>query len=193
MRLGQNDRQADGSPTLGKVIVSMAGRSLIGVATDFSFLYTVGRSIIIVRPKMLNTELEQLKMAFRGRQKPNKWVRENLHPVDSLDAEDFVRDIESGHDRAILFQSAIPYFALLTDEARLFLFPDYLGTLIPYPHQILETVCELEAERGQALLASFAPGEREAVMQFIDSISRWESMRPYLDEVLKFSALVKTK
>ncbi len=77
-----------------------------------------------VRPDMLDSEFQRLKTAFRDRQKPSRWVRENMHPVDSEDATDFVRDIESGHDRADLFESAIPYFALLTDEARLFLLPD---------------------------------------------------------------------
>ena len=128
---------------------------------------------------MLDSELQRLKITFRDRQKPSKWVRENMHPVDSEDATDFVRDVESGHDRADLFQSAIPYFALLTDEARLFLFPDYLGALIPYPHQILDAVCDLEDERGQVLVASLSPAEKDAVMQFVHCLSKWESMRPY--------------
>ncbi len=56
-------------------------------------------------------ELGGLKSAFAGRQKPQKWVLDDLHPVDWLDATDFVRDIEGGEDRCLLFQSAIPYFA----------------------------------------------------------------------------------
>jgi hypothetical protein len=138
---------------------------------------------------MLDSELQRLKLAFRDRQKPSRWICDNLDPLHAELAVDFVHDIESGHDRADLFQSAIRYFSLLTDEARVFLLPDYLGTLIPYPHQVLFTVCELEHERGQVLLASLAPAEREAVIQFIDSLSTWEDMRPYSDEVKELAAL----
>src|SRR5881394_314157 len=51
------------------------------------------------------TELARLKSAFAGRQKPTIWFREDLHPVDLLDATGFVRDIEGGKDRSLLFQS----------------------------------------------------------------------------------------
>lgn len=78
-------------------------------------------------------KLDRLRSAFAGRQKPNNWVRNDLHPVDLLDATDFVREIEAGMDRSLLFQSAIPYFAFLTDEARLFLLPDLLATLGAIP------------------------------------------------------------
>lgn len=140
---------------------------------------------------MLDSELQRLKMAFRGRQKPSRWVCDNLDPLHTQLAADFVRDIESGCSRADLFQSAIRYYSLLTDEARLFLLPDYLGTLIPYPHQVLSMVCELENERGQVLFASLVPAKREAVVQFINSLSTWEDMRPYSDEVQRLAALAE--
>src|SRR4051794_29923628 len=103
------------------------------------------------------TELSRLKLAFAGRQKPTKWFRDDLHPVDLLDATDFVREIEEGKDRSLLFQSAIPYFAMLTDEARLFLLPDLLATLIPYPHEIVTKICDFEDDRGKVLLGSLEP------------------------------------
>lgn len=139
---------------------------------------------------MFDCEFQRLKTAFGSRVKPSSWVRENLNRVDDLDARDFVREVESGRDRAHLFQSAIPYFAFLTGEARLFLFPDYLRTLALYPHQILDTVCELEEKRGQELLASLFPAERQAVVDFIVSLSKWEGMSPYSRYVQKLLDLV---
>ncbi len=136
-------------------------------------------------------EIGELKSAFAGRQKPNNWVRDDLHPVDSLDATDFVRDIEAGKDRALLFQTAIPYFAFLTDEARLFLLPDLLATLIPYPHEIVTKVCDFGDERGKVLLRSLAPAERNAVAEFIRSLSEWEGMRPYSDSIEELAGFVE--
>jgi len=141
--------------------------------------------------KVLTTELGRLRAAFAGRQKPKNWVRNDLHPVDLLDATDFVGEIEAGEDRALLFQSAIPYFAFLTDEAQLFLLPDLLATLIPYPHEIVTKVCDFEDERGKFLLGALAPTERDAVAQFINSLSEWEGMRPYSDKIMELARLVE--
>jgi len=135
-------------------------------------------------------KLDRLRSTFAGRQKPSNWVRNDLHPVDLLDATDFVRDIEAGKDRSLLFQSAIPYFAFLTDEARLFLLPDLLATLVPYPHEIVTKVCDFEDERGRTLLASLAVAERDAVAQFLHSLSECEGMRPYSDDIKKLAGLV---
>src|SRR6266581_550222 len=107
-----------------------------------------GRSVPAFSMKTPTTELDRLKSAFSGRPKPRNWVRTDLRSVDLLDATDFVRDIEAGKDRSLLFQSAIPYFAFLTDEARLFLLPDLLATLITYPHEIVTKICDFEDERG---------------------------------------------
>jgi hypothetical protein len=63
--------------------------------------------------------------------------------------------------------------------------------MIPYPHQILTTVSDLEDERGKVLLASLAPAERDAVVQFIRSLSALESIRPYSDEAKKLADLVE--
>jgi hypothetical protein len=145
----------------------------------------------VVQLKALTSELARLKSAFAGRQKPDIWVRDDLHPVDSLDATDFVRDIEAGKDRDLLFQSVIPYFAFLIDEARFFLLPDLLAILIPYPHEIVTKVCDFEDERGKVLLGSLAPAERDAVAQFIHSLSEWEGMRPYLDRIKELAGLVE--
>jgi len=139
---------------------------------------------------MLDSELQRLKNAFRDRQNPSRWVRENLHPVDFEDATDFVREVESGHDKADLFQSAIPYFELLTNEARLFLLPDYLATLIPYPDQIIAVVVGLENQYGHELLASLSLAEHNAVMGFTDALSKWERMRPYADEFEQLATLL---
>jgi hypothetical protein len=128
--------------------------------------------------KAPTTELSRLKSVFAGRQKPANWFREGLHPVDLLDATDFVRDIEAGKDRSLLFQSVIPYFAFLSDEARLFLLPDLLDTLIPYPHEVVTKVCDFEAERGRTMPASLSLAEREAVTQFIHCLSEGQGMRP---------------
>ena len=136
-------------------------------------------------------ETSELRSAFASRQQPTKWIRDNLHPVDLLDATDFVRDIEAGQDRSLLFHSAIPCFALLTDEARLFLLPDLLATLIPYPHEIVTTICNFEDERGKALLGSLDPAESAAVAQFIHSLSEWEGMHPYSDEIRELAGLVE--
>ena len=136
-------------------------------------------------------ELGRLKSAFSGRQKPSTWVREDLHPVDLEDATDFVRDIEAGNERSILFQSAIPYFAFLSDEARLFLLPDLLSTLIAYPHEVVTQVCHFEDERGKALLISLTPAELEAVTRFIDCLSDWQVMRPYLDRIKELACLAE--
>jgi len=140
---------------------------------------------------MIDSELQRLKMAFRDRQTPSEWVCDNLDPLHAQFAADFVREVESGCNRADLFQSAIAYYSLLTDEARLFLLPDFLGTLIPYPHQAIYTVCAFESERGRALLVSLTPAELDAVMRFIDSLSRREDMRPYSDEVHQLAALAE--
>jgi len=137
------------------------------------------------------TELSRLRSAFAGRQKPANWFQEDLHPVDFQDATDFVRDIEAGKDRSLLFQSAIPYFAFLSDEARLFLLPDLLGTLIPYPHEVVTKICDFEDERGKAMLASLSSAEREAVSQFIHSLSEWQGMRPYSDQIKELTGLVE--
>ena len=141
--------------------------------------------------KAPTTELGRLKSAFAGRQKPTNWFLEGLHPVDLLDATDFVRDIEAGKDRSLLFQSAIPYFAFLSDEARLLLLPDLLGTLIPYPHEVVTKICDFEDERGKALLASLSPAEREAVTQFIHCLSEWQGMCPYSDQIKELAGLVE--
>jgi hypothetical protein len=141
--------------------------------------------------RALTTEFNQLKSAFAGRQEPRDWVRKDLHPVDLLDAGDLVRDIEAGKDRSLLFQSAIPYFAFLTDEARVFLLPDLLASLIRYPHEIMTMVCDFEDERGRALLASLEPAERDAVARFILSLSEWQGMHPYSDEIGKLIALTE--
>jgi len=135
--------------------------------------------------------LDHLKTAFATRKKPGHWVRHGLHPVDLLDATDFVKDIEAGKDRSLLFQSAIPYFALLTDEARLFLFPDFLATLVPYPHEIITMTGDLDDDRGQTLLASLTPTERDAIMQFIRSLSEQESFRPYSEDLSQLAGLVE--
>jgi hypothetical protein len=139
---------------------------------------------------MNDSDLQRLKTAFAKCPKPTIWVRHDLHPVDAMDAADFVRDIESGHDRALLFQSAIRYFELLTDEAQFFLFPDYLGTLIPYPYQVLDTVCWLEDERGLALLEALAPEERDAALQFVNALLKWEGMQPHAEYIQKLADLV---
>ncbi len=136
-------------------------------------------------------EIDRLKSAFTGRQKPKAWVRTGLHPVELLEATDFVRDIEAGKDRALLFQSAIPYFAFLTDEAQVFLLPDVLATLIPYPHEIVTKVCYFEDQRGNAILASLSPAERDAVAQFIHFLSEQQSMRPYWDDIKQLADLVE--
>jgi hypothetical protein len=136
-------------------------------------------------------ELDRLKSAFSGRQKPSNWGLNDLNPVDLLDTTDFMRAIEAGKDRTLLFQSAIPYFALLTDEARLFLLPDLLATLVPYPHEIVTKVGDFEDERGKALLASLSPAERDAVTQFIHFLSEREGMRPYSDEIKELAGLVE--
>jgi len=141
--------------------------------------------------KALTTELARLRAAFAGRQKPENWVRNDLHPVDLLDATDFVRDIESGKDRSLLFQSAIPYFAFLTDEARLFLLPDLLATLVPFPHEIVTKVCDFEDEPGKVLFRALRPTERDAVARFMHSLSEWEGMRPYSDEIKELANLVE--
>jgi len=56
----------------------------------------------------------------------------------------------------LLFQRAIPYFAFLTNEARIYLVPDYLSTSVQYPHQIISAVCELDDESDQVLLILLA-------------------------------------
>jgi hypothetical protein len=142
--------------------------------------------------KALTRETLKLKSAFAGRKKPGNWIRDDLRPVDLLDAADFVRDMKAGKDRAVLFQSAIPYFALLTDEARIFLLPDFLATLVAYPHEILTKVCDFEDERGKVLLRALNPEELNAVNQFLLALSEWGGMRPFLAEIKKMAALVDT-
>lgn len=136
-------------------------------------------------------ELDRLKSALAGRQKPSAWVRVDLHQLDLEDATDFVRDIEAGKDPSLLFQSAIPYFAFLSDEARLYLLPDLLGTLIPYPHEVVTMICHFEDERGRALLTSLTPAEREAVTQFIHCLFKRQGMRPYSDQIKELACLVR--
>jgi hypothetical protein len=133
-------------------------------------------------------KLTVLRSVFAARKKPSKWVRDDLHPVDVFDAVDFVRDIESGKDRSLLFQSAIPYFSFLTDEARGYLLPDLLATFIPYPHEIITKVCDFQDARGRALIESLAAEERIAVAQFIQFLSEWEGMIPYSAEIRELAS-----
>ncbi|EEF59990.1 hypothetical protein [Pedosphaera parvula] len=140
---------------------------------------------------MLEEELQSLRSAFKGRMKPERWVRDHLHPVDRLDAEDFVRDIEAGEDRALLFQSAIPYFAMLTDEARVFLLPDYLGTIAKYEHVVSDVAIELEPERSKSLLGSLTPAERAALLRFIRALAETEKMQFYLEELRELEQMVE--
>ena len=143
-----------------------------------------------VRREMIEEALRDLRFAFQRRPKPQKWVRDDLHPVYLLDATDFVRDIEAGKDRALLFQSAIPYFAFLTNEARVFLLPDYLGTITKYESFILSAVCDLDDERGKALLSSLTPAEQAAVRQFIAALSQSKDMQFYSEDIAKLAHLV---
>jgi hypothetical protein len=141
---------------------------------------------------MLDHALQELKLAFRTRAKPEKWVRDDLHWLDLLDATGFVEDIESGTDRADLFQSAIPYFAFLTIEARAFLLPDYLGTSLKYPHHILSVSSDLDDERGRELLASLTPLELNAMRGFVGALFRLDCARFYQENLSKLENLVQT-
>ncbi len=80
---------------------------------------------------------------------------------------------------------------MLTDEARLFLLPDLLASLIPYPHETVTKICDFEDERGMVLLGLLATAERDAVAQFIHSLSEWEEMRPYSEEIEKLAGLIE--
>lgn len=51
-------------------------------------------------------------------------------------------------------------------------------------------VCSLEDARGRTLLASLAPAERDAIGEFLQSLSEWEGMRSYLDEIKHLAGLV---
>jgi len=125
--------------------------------------------------KMLDTELENLKDGLRA-VRNQQVVRENLHPVDSLDATDFVRDIESDTTGRSLFQSAIPYFALLTDEARL-PFSRYLGTReSPIRTRYWPRSVSWKMSADGCFLRRSAPVERDAVTQLSISFEM-ESMR----------------
>jgi hypothetical protein len=139
----------------------------------------------------MEAALQDLRMAFQGRLEPKKWALDELHPVDLLDATDFVRDIQAGKDRALLFQSAIPYFALLTDEARAFLLPDYLATIVKYESHIISAVSELEDEGGKVFLASLSPAEQSAVSRFIEALARLERMQFYSEDIRKLTNLLK--
>ena len=140
---------------------------------------------------MLEEALQDLRLAFQSHPKPEKWVLDDLHPVDLEDATDFVRDVQSGEDRALLFQSAIPYFAFLSDEARVFLLPDYLCTITKYESHIITAVGELEDERGKLLLASLSPAALAAVSRFVEALSRSEGMQFYSEDIRKLTHLVE--
>jgi hypothetical protein len=140
---------------------------------------------------MLEDALTDLKVAFQSRTEPRKWVRDDLHPVDALDATDFIADIQAGKDRALLFQSAIPYFAFLTDDARFFLLPDYLGTIAKYESHVITAVSDLDDERGRALLASLTPAEAAAVSLFITALSRSPEMQFYAKVTQELASLLE--
>lgn len=141
---------------------------------------------------MLEDEVGLLRAAFQGRPKPREWVRQDLHPLDLLEATDFVRDVEAGADRATLFQGAIPYFALLTEEARVFLLPDYLATIAEYETHIISAACELAGERAKVVLTSLTAIERAAVKQFIDALFRQKCLKYYAEEICELTRILES-
>jgi hypothetical protein len=99
--------------------------------------------------------------------------------------------MKAGKDLALLFQGAIPYFACLTDEARVFLLPDYLGTIVEYDTHFIPAIVDFEGERGEALLASLTSAEQSALLQFIEALSQLDVMKFYSEEIRKLTSLVE--
>jgi hypothetical protein len=140
----------------------------------------------------MKTEPNALRAAFAKRPKPDKWVRDDLHPMDRMDGDYFVQHMKAGEDLALLFQSAIPYFALLTDEARLFLFPDYLATLFEDECHIFGVLAHFQGEHGKVLARLFTPAEREATLQFIDAFSKLERSKFYQEDFRELMDLISS-
>ena len=139
---------------------------------------------------MLEQELEHLKVAFESREKPEKWLREGLHPEEEKEAKTFEAAIKAGSDLTGLFQSDLPYFTFLSDEGRLAIFSSFLGSIAKYDLHVFDVVEDLESERGQELLECFSELEHDAVVGFVAALAELESMKPYMQEVEELADLV---
>ncbi|MDA7916500.1 hypothetical protein N9B94_04625 [Verrucomicrobia bacterium] len=142
---------------------------------------------------MLEQELEQLKVAFDSREKPEKWLREGLHPEEKKEAKTFEAAIKAGGDLTGLFQSDLPYFTYLSDKGRLAIFSSFLGTIAKYDLHVFDVVEDLESERGQELLECFSDLEHDAMVGFIAALAEIESMKPYAQEVQELIDLVEVE
>lgn len=78
---------------------------------------------------MTADSLSSLRHAFHARSKPEKWLRDDLHPMDLEDGREFIDELKRGGSPEKYFLSAIPYPTFLTIEAGLYLLPDFLATI----------------------------------------------------------------
>jgi hypothetical protein len=139
----------------------------------------------------MSAELVQpLRRAFHKRVKPTKWLRDNLHPMDAEDGDEFIADIESGGSAGKYFRSAIPYAAFLTPEADIYLLPDFLATIVSESSQAV-TVLSHYQESGRLVLASLTRDERDAVVSFVHSLIRIDDFAWMKDTLNEFVALVE--
>ena len=140
---------------------------------------------------MIADSLASLRQAFRGRAKPEKWLRDNLHPMDLEDGREFVDDISNGGSSEKYFLSAIPYPAFLTIEADLFLLPDFLATIVTDSSQAV-TVLSHYQESGKSALGVLTEEERAAVVSFTESLMKTEEAAWMRDPLSDFIELIKT-
>jgi hypothetical protein len=139
---------------------------------------------------MTADSLFSLRHAFHARTKPEKWLRDDLHPMDLEDGREFIDDLKCGGSPEKYLLSAIPYPAFLTIDAYLYLLPDLLATIVKDSTQAISVLSHLQ-ESGQPILHVLADEERAAIILFIETLRKtkeeaWiNDPRQELEELIK--------
>lgn len=103
--------------------------------------------------------------------------------MDRDDGQWFLDAVAAGEDPRIYFQSAIPYIAFLTDEARLHFLPEIMATLIEHPGSIFDIGSQIVGDAGARLGSHLSAAQRAAISEYLDALAVADTTRAYGDEI----------
>lgn len=139
---------------------------------------------------MAPDHIRALEAEFRVRGEVGRWLRDDLHPMDREDGQCFLDAVKAGEDPHTYFQSAIPYIAFLTDDARFHFLPDIMSTLVEHPGSIIGISCQIDGGAGIQLARLLTEGQKGAISTFLDALALDDVAGVYRDEIGVLRSLI---